>query len=523
MCYRPIQIYNPARKYNLDAPLKISVPCGHCPSCQRLQQQEWFFRSFIEYQQIKKIGGTCYFVTLTYDDEHLPHLTLPSGKVVPSFNGTHVKNFIKYLRIWLRRHDYPSHGIRYLICSEFGDVYQRPHLHALLYFPYRLNYWTNKIPEKDRSIQNPDGTFHRYTPLERALVSTWQHGFVMRSKLGWEILDIRGIRYSSKYVVKDLSYYNIPALKELNLYSDEFKSFKRANYFAFPRHYQSLSFGEKFCDVISKQTDIPSFLVSNNFALANDSDYRFTVPRYYHIKFEREIDKVSSKLLDKVVTRLSDIGLAVKRLRLEECILKEKLNLSTLRDSLTAKNASYSEFVDKYHIVFGSHCDVKDSCIKFPTLFKEKDDFEVIYNTLPDMLRNMDLYKLSLYRNFIRFMPLFDDEVPEYKFYEVSDIISHMVCNNYQPPEFKDVVCPDGLSEFAMPLSDNKHLMNTKLCCHHPYFADYERISCMVDSVRFVSAVKKEYDFRTKKLVRDKCKRDKGHRPVSHKSNFNLN
>lgn len=512
MCYRPIHIFNPSRKYHLDAPLKIAVPCGNCPSCQRLKQQEWFFRAFLEYQGIKDKGGTCYFITLTYDDEHLPWLKLPNGSMIPCFSGLHIRNFIKYFRIWLKRHGYPSCDIRYLVCSEFGDVTKRPHYHLLIYVPFKFNYWTDKIPIDKRFVVT-NGKVHHYAPLEYALIQCWKHGFVMQSSKGWEIADIRGIRYASKYVVKDMSYYNLPALKDLDLYSEDFKAFKSLNYDSFPHHWQSIGFGEKFCDVIAKQSDIPQFLVRNMYRLANDSEYDFNIPRYYHIKFEREVDKVTSKLVDKVVTRPSDIGLMVKRIRLEQVVIKDVTNLRVLRDSLNSSQIDFDEFEKRFDYVNKSG--------KLSNLFNyygASKDFRTLNVRLSALLNGVNLYRLSMYRNFLRFMPIDDDEIPEHKFEEVGDIISNMVMNNYEPPEFKDVVVPDGISEFALPIVDNPRLRKTKLCCHLKCFSDLERICYLLDCHTFASSILKEYDFRTKHLVQKKCKLIKGCKPVVYKS-----
>lgn len=59
------------------------------------------------------------FVTLTYDDEHLP----PTGTLVKR----HFQNFIRYLR---RQH---VGTLRYYACGEYGDQLARPHYHALLF------------------------------------------------------------------------------------------------------------------------------------------------------------------------------------------------------------------------------------------------------------------------------------------------------------------------------------------------------------------------------------------------------
>lgn len=59
------------------------------------------------------------FVTLTYDDKHLP----ADG----GLNKQHFQKFMKRLR---KRHGAP---IRYFHCGEYGDETKRPHYHAILF------------------------------------------------------------------------------------------------------------------------------------------------------------------------------------------------------------------------------------------------------------------------------------------------------------------------------------------------------------------------------------------------------
>ena len=58
------------------------------------------------------------FVTLTYDDDHLPEYN--------SLNYKHFQDFMKRLR--------KSHsGVRFYMCGEYGEDFSRPHYHALLF------------------------------------------------------------------------------------------------------------------------------------------------------------------------------------------------------------------------------------------------------------------------------------------------------------------------------------------------------------------------------------------------------
>lgn len=194
------------------------------------------FRSYIEFLHYKKIGGSVYFVTLTYNNEHLPWLILKDGTKIPCFNKFHIRNFIKYIRVWLKRNNMLSTGIKFLMCSEYGKNTKRPHYHGILYFPFHI----------------PALSF------TRLMRTWWQHGFVICSKQGWEIKSVSGISYASKYVAKDFNYYNLPQLKDI-IRNGEFSQFKKDYYDSLPHHWQSVGFGIPFVTLYALSLIFPSF------------------------------------------------------------------------------------------------------------------------------------------------------------------------------------------------------------------------------------------------------------------------
>lgn len=81
------------------------------------QRQEWVFRLKQEYLD----SVFSIFVTLTYDDEHIP--------ANMSVNKRDVQLFHKRLR----KH-FPSGDLRFYVVSEYGDHTFRPHYHGLYFF-----------------------------------------------------------------------------------------------------------------------------------------------------------------------------------------------------------------------------------------------------------------------------------------------------------------------------------------------------------------------------------------------------
>lgn len=97
----------------------ILVPCGKCLACRINRRREWTARL----QQEQIYSTSAIFITLTYDDAHLPHDN--SGN--PCVCKRDVQLFLKRLR----KHFGP--GLRHFLNSEYGPTTGRPHYHAIIY------------------------------------------------------------------------------------------------------------------------------------------------------------------------------------------------------------------------------------------------------------------------------------------------------------------------------------------------------------------------------------------------------
>lgn len=98
------------------ADLPVTVPCGRCAGCRLERSRQWAIRCVHEAQLHK---DNC-FITLTYNDSHLPK----GGTLVKK----HYQDFMKKLRHYI----YPQR-VRYYQCGEYGDENHRPHYHACLF------------------------------------------------------------------------------------------------------------------------------------------------------------------------------------------------------------------------------------------------------------------------------------------------------------------------------------------------------------------------------------------------------
>lgn len=103
-------------------PKYLQVPCGRCVNCLSLRQDTWAWRIEQEALFTMKNYGAVYFITMTYDDEHLvwsdDRCTLYKDDV---------QKFMKKVRYYIP-------GVRYFLCGEYGDMFGRPHYHWIGYF-----------------------------------------------------------------------------------------------------------------------------------------------------------------------------------------------------------------------------------------------------------------------------------------------------------------------------------------------------------------------------------------------------
>lgn len=96
---------------------RIVHPCGRCPACLKRKRNDWITR----FNEEMKKHDFCQFVTLTYDDDHLPL----SPCDAPTLDKRHLQAFFKALR--------KEVDIKYYAIGEYGPNTFRPHYHALIW------------------------------------------------------------------------------------------------------------------------------------------------------------------------------------------------------------------------------------------------------------------------------------------------------------------------------------------------------------------------------------------------------
>lgn len=118
----------------------IPVGCGTCYECRTLRQNYKTQRFAMEALQ-----SDFYFCTLTYNDEHLPVMTLKAdGETIFTHsipNVSHLQNFFKRIR----KRNIFGKQFRYFVASEYGGKNHRAHYHILFSVPKDT---TKSIAEK---------------------------------------------------------------------------------------------------------------------------------------------------------------------------------------------------------------------------------------------------------------------------------------------------------------------------------------------------------------------------------------
>lgn len=101
----------------------IEVPCGKCAECRNT-----YFNSLLQRAICESRSSYIYFVTLTYDDKHIPFIDLDGDRILYA-DYKHIQDMIKRLRnLNLLDRDF-----RYFSVNEYGDLYSRPHFHIMFF------------------------------------------------------------------------------------------------------------------------------------------------------------------------------------------------------------------------------------------------------------------------------------------------------------------------------------------------------------------------------------------------------
>jgi len=115
------------------------------------------------------------FITLTYDDEHLPE----------GLDHRHFQLFMKMLRKQAKRE---GKTVRFYMCGEYGDDFGRPHFHACL-FGYNFS-------DRQHFGGTPDAPLYTSASLDKL----WKKGFTTIGEVTFE-----SAAYIARYQMKKIT------------------------------------------------------------------------------------------------------------------------------------------------------------------------------------------------------------------------------------------------------------------------------------------------------------------------------
>lgn len=263
------------QKFNLD------VDCGHCLNCMIKKQSALEFLCKKELLTKYRNNQGASFVTLTYDDAHLPY----NDDGLVTLRRKDVQLFIKNMRRQMEYHKCKI-PFKYIYTGELGDDSARPHYHIVFIglTEFQVKKYTRKL---------------------------WKHGLCDVGVLGQG-----GIRYVLKYMTKALPPKDVKTLREeLNVEN--------------PFVYHSIGMGKQW--IIENMEKI----VEDEFTF-NFNGKKQLFPKYI-MRFVSAHTGVSyipyvKKFLQKEVMPLVDIsGKTFNQYQFENSYIRYKTNIACLR------------------------------------------------------------------------------------------------------------------------------------------------------------------------------------------------
>lgn len=184
--------------YNIDGSHAeyIEVPCGKCIGCRLAYSRQWADRCMAEASEHE----SNYFVTLTYDDEHIKRAITKDGVITdyPTLDKRDIQLFLKRLRKSYKQ----ENKIRFFMAGEYGSQTARPHYHLII-FGLKLD---------DLKLYKRTGQgFNLYT--SDFLSKVWQNkGYVIVADVTWETC-----AYTARYILKKQNGNSAEWIKENNI------------------------------------------------------------------------------------------------------------------------------------------------------------------------------------------------------------------------------------------------------------------------------------------------------------------
>lgn len=328
MCINPVSIPNPYLKRKIyrsemgqlvetdprlydHAPF-VEVPCGKCAECRNTYYNSILQRCIVESQ-----SSYLYFVTLTYDNKHVPSITLPGGQTIYYSDYTHIQNMFKRMRA----NEVIDRDYRYICVTDYGSAKNRPHFHLLIFVakkdgdtlvtPYHYenllftylqiyfakNVGTRKQPKYEKlftyavrrsSAGVKTNYFVKYVSIER----DFSHTITDSTTL------VKTVRYLIGYMNKSSKFdEHVADLLAPLLYTDQILYSKLSRLLRTQvRYSKGLGFG---FDSSGQKQFLSPISLSNSLNVALYNDFKRTLPKTFEL-FQEEYPELAQQTLDQL-------------------------------------------------------------------------------------------------------------------------------------------------------------------------------------------------------------------------------
>ena len=147
----------------------VPFQCRKCMPCRINRRRLWTFRIMLE----SMCHPVSSFLTLTYDEDHVPH--------------DHSLNYVDY-QLFMKRLRKRFGKARFYMCGEYGENTSRPHFHACLFGIF--------FPDRELFRRLESGS-NLYT--SKVLNELWPYGFSSVGDVTFE-----SAAYVARYVLKKM-------------------------------------------------------------------------------------------------------------------------------------------------------------------------------------------------------------------------------------------------------------------------------------------------------------------------------
>lgn len=236
----------------------VDIPCGKCIGCRLDKSREWANRCSVELADYEHN----YFVTFTYNDEHLPineYTDQETGEIKKSFT-LYKRDFQLFMK--RLRQSYDKDKIRFFMCGEYGSKNLRPHYHSI--------FFNLEIPDLKPYKRTDQGNWLYTSEWLSSLWSTPKKdvynrpsgnlGYVVIADVDWEC-----VAYVSRYTTDKINKIDGDIYEKFNV-EKEFLNMSRRP-----------GIGRAFLEDHKEE-----FFTQDRFYISTRRGARpFTTPRYY--------------------------------------------------------------------------------------------------------------------------------------------------------------------------------------------------------------------------------------------------